>query len=303
MSTEWRDIPEAGSATAIRFMVWVARVLGRRVLHLILLPVAVYFFLVRKAERRASRAYLSRVLGRAPTASEVFRHFLTFAQVIADRYYSLTDNTDDIPIRVHGAEKLQALVDLGKGGIVLSAHLGSFEAARVLGTRLSGVVLRMVLDVDVNRNLIAGLESVNPGFRDAVISLNQPPASLALSISESLQAGEWIGLLSDRSVRKDRTVSVDFLGAPAQFPVGPCVIAGMFKVPLVCVFPLYVNGGYEVFCEILSAEAEVPRASRAAALQAYVEQFVTLLEKHVCSAPYNWFNFYDFWKSNDREGQ
>jgi predicted LPLAT superfamily acyltransferase len=301
VATEWQDVPEAGSATAIRFMVWVAQVLGRRVLHLILLPVAVYFFLVRKAERRASRQYLARVLGRAPTAREVFRHFLTFAQVIADRYYFLADNTDAIPIRVHGAEKLQALVDLGKGGIVLSAHLGSFEAARVLGTRLSDVVLRMVLDVDVNRNLIAGLKSVNPGFIDAVINLNQPPASLALSISESLQAGEWIGFLSDRSVRSDRTVSVDFLGAPAQFPVGPCVIAGIFKAPLVCVFPLYVNGGYEVFCEILSAEADVPRATRAAALEAYMVQFVGLLEKHVRSAPYNWFNFFDFWGDNETD--
>jgi predicted LPLAT superfamily acyltransferase len=295
MAAEWRDVPEAGSANAIRFMVWVAQVLGRRVLHAVLVPIAAYFYLVRGTERRASREYLARVLGRPPKVTEVYRHFLTFARVIADRYYFLAGNTDSIPIRVHGWEQLQPLVDKAKGGIVLSAHLGSFEAARVLGTQLSDAVLRMVLDVDINRNLIAGLESVNPGFRDAVINLNQPPASLALSISEALQSSEWVGFLSDRSTRDDRTELFDFLGDRARFPLGPCVIAGVFKAPLICIFPLYINGGYEVYCEILSEEASLPRGSREEALNAYMAQFVVHLEKYVRMAPYNWFNFFDFW--------
>ena len=127
------------------------------------------------------------------------------------------------------------------------------------------------------------------------IDLNQPPASLALDISEALGRGEWIGLLSDRSTRDERTAHFDFLGDPARFPLGPCIVAGMFKVPLICVFPLYVDGGYEVHCEIISAAADMPRDRRDEALRKYVGTFVSSLEKYVRQEPYNWFNFFDFW--------
>jgi predicted LPLAT superfamily acyltransferase len=299
MTANWRANPEAGSATAIRFLVWVARVLGRPILHVLLVPIAAYFVVVRAADRRASRDYLARVLGRPARLSDVFRHFYTFARVVADRFYFISGETDAIPVRVHGAEALQKLVAQGRGGIVLSAHLGSFEAARVLGTRISDVVLRMVLDREINKNLIAGLESVNSEFRDTIIDLNQPPATLALEIAAALKRGEWIGFLSDRYTRADRTEQIEFLGDKASFPTGPCVIAGIFKAPLITVFPLYIEGRYEIYCEILSESVAMPRAQRQAAIQEYLERFVRQLEKHVRLAPYNWFNFFDYWGKHD----
>jgi predicted LPLAT superfamily acyltransferase len=295
VSEQWHEMQEAGSALGIRFLAWVAGVLGRRVLQIVLLPVAGYFLLARGESRRASRAFLTRALGRRPGYGEIFRHFYTFARVIADRFYFLTGNTSRIPVRVHGAERLQALVDQGRGGIALSAHLGSFEAARVLAAQLNDVVLRTVLDRKVNRNLVEGLEAVNPDFGEAIIDLNQPPATLALQISEALQRGEWIGFLSDRSRGGDKTDLFDFMGDPARFPTGPVTIAGIYGVPLICVFPLYLNGRYEIYCEVLSEAAHMPRAERAVATREYMGRFVTELEKQAHAGPYNWFNFYDFW--------
>ena len=295
MATSWRDVPEAGTALAIRFLVWFARVFGRRVLHALLVPVTVYFVLVRPASRRVSKQYLALVLDRPVRFSDVFRHFYTFARVIADRVYFMSGDMSAIPIRVHGAERLQTLVDQGKGGIVLSAHLGSFEAARILGGTISDAVLRIVLDRQVNQKLVEGFESANPEFASAIIDVRQAPASLALEIADALKKGEWVGFLADRVVSKGRNETVDFLGAPSQFPVGPAAIAGMFKVPLVSVFPLYINGGYEVYCDVISESAEVPRSTRQEALRAYVVDYVAQLEKYVALAPYNWFNFFDYW--------
>ena len=297
MTSNWQEVPEAGTGVAIRFLVWVARVLGRTVLHVLLAPIAAYFMAVRVADRRASRDYLTRVLGRAPRLSEIFRHFYTFARVIADRVYFISGNTSGIDVRLYGAEPLQELVDRGKGGIVLSAHLGSFEAARVLGAEVSGVVLRMVLDKRINQNLVTGLESVNPEFSAAIIDLNQPPAALALDISGALKKGEWLGFLSDRTTADGRTETVDFLGSPARFAIGPLLIAAVFKVPLVSVFPLYKDGGYEVYCETLSRAVDVPRAQRSEALRGYLGEFVKQLEKYVRMEPFNWFNFFDYWEN------
>ena len=297
MTSNWQEVPEAGSGAAIRFVVWIARVLGRTLLHIVLAPIAAYFMVTRGADRRASRDYLTRVLERPPRLGEIFRHFYTFARVIADRIYFVSGNTSGIDVQVYGAEPLQELVDRGEGGIVLSAHLGSFEAARVLGAEVRGVVLRMVLDKRINQNLVTGLESVNPEFSAAIIDLNQAPATLALDISGALKKGEWIGFLSDRTTADGRTETVDFLGSPARFAVGPLLIAAMFKVPLISVFSLYRDGGYEVHCEILSSAVDVPRAQRTEALRGYLGEFVNRLEKYVRMAPFNWFNFFDFWEN------
>jgi predicted LPLAT superfamily acyltransferase len=126
--------------------------------------------------------------------------------------------------------------------------------------------------------------------------LNQPPASLALEISGALNRGEWVGLLADRTLHKERSVSVDFLGTPARFPVGPYIIAGMFNAPLVSVFPLYIDGCYEIFCEVINESVSIPRAQRQEILQEYIVKFVGQLEKYVKMAPYNWFNFFDYWE-------
>ena len=157
----------------------------------------------------------------------------------------------------------------------------------------------MVLDREVNRNFIEGLEAVSPDFRAAILDLNQSPAGLALDISDALKRGEWVTFMSDRYRNTDRTEVLDFLGSPALFPVGPIIIAGMFKVPLISVFPLYVDGRYELYCEVLSASVELPRASRQVALREYIGLYVAQLEKHVRMGPYNWFNFYSFWKRHD----
>ncbi|MDA1075937.1 MAG: acyl-CoA synthetase, partial [Proteobacteria bacterium] len=93
----WQTRPEAGTRAAIGFMVWIARHLGRRVLHWLLAPAVVYFYFVRTPERRASYAYLTRVFARPARTSEVLRHFFSFARVTADRFYFLAGQQHKIP--------------------------------------------------------------------------------------------------------------------------------------------------------------------------------------------------------------
>mgnify|MGYP003413518121 CR=1 FL=1 len=82
-----------------RLFTAVALGLGRTVSRLILLPITAYFLLRRAPERRASRAYLARVLGRTPSWLEVARHFHTFAGVTLDRIRELAATGADSPSR------------------------------------------------------------------------------------------------------------------------------------------------------------------------------------------------------------
>ncbi len=50
-----------------------------------------------------------------------------------------------------------------------------------------------------------------------------------------------------------------------------------------------------VFAE-LADFSNIPHGGRAAALEEAVQRYAALLEKYCRSDPYNWFNFYDFWR-------
>jgi len=296
MSIAWRDQPEGGSTAALKIIVWIAQHLGRTVTHLSLVPVASYFFIFRREERLASRQFLTRIYEGPVSSWLVYRHFLTFSRVAADRIFFLTDYSDKIPVNVHGVQQLRKLVEKKKGGIILASHMGSFEAARVLGEEIDDVVIRVILNRGVSEKFIQQLEALSSNLADAIIDSEQGAAALGLKIAESLQSGEWVGFLADRYQSGDRTLSCEFLGDQARFPVGPFIIAAVFKVPVICIFPLYVRGKYEVYCEIISDEFVLPRENRDQGLRDSVQQYVDRLSRYARQEPCNWFNFYDFWK-------
>jgi predicted LPLAT superfamily acyltransferase len=251
---------------------------------------------VRKDERRASREYLSTLQKTPASHWQVFRHFLTFSQVVADRIYFLTGHEHRIKVRLHGHDPFKALAAKGRGGVVLAAHFGSFEAARVLGKTKGGVKVKVVLDRQVNAKLIRNLERLNPELAESIIDTSQGATHLGLAISESAARGEWIGFLADRHQENDRTVNGTFLGRPARFPVGPFIVAAALHLPVICLFPALVGKDYEVYCEVFAEEIILPRKDRSKALEQLVQRFVSRIEYNVSRHPYNWFNFYDFWR-------
>ncbi len=295
MSEAWRQRPEGGTQFSLRLTVWIARIFGRRVLHLVLLPIAGYFYLFRPEERAASSAFLRQLSGRSASRAQVFRHIYTFAQVAADRIFFNAGEADNIEVKVTGASALRPLVAEGRGGIVLAAHLGSFEAARLMGREVGGARVRVVLNRAVNIRLVEQLEALDPKLAAAIIDSEQGAARLGLAIAEAARQGDWIGFLADRHQPGDPTIAVNFLGRPARFPTGPFLIAAALKLPLMYIFPRYLNGRYEVTCELVDERFELPRHDRQRLLQVAIEHFSGRLEYFVRLSPYNWFNFYDFW--------
>jgi predicted LPLAT superfamily acyltransferase len=70
-------------------------------------------------------------------------------------------------------------------------------------------------------------------------------------------------------------------------------------VPVVLCIGLYRGGNrYDLHFELISEELSADRRQRREKLQAIVQDFANRLATQVRAAPYNWFNFYDFWTSN-----
>ncbi len=305
MSDHWSEHREGGG----RFALWLIRTigltLGRRVARVLLIPITLYFFLRRHAERRASYAYLQRIFGRPANAWMVFRLLYAYAATTLDRIYLLTDHLTSFDVRVFGLDELHANMRPDRGMLLLGAHVGSFEALRVLSLQRPDVKVRVVLDTQQTPAMTELLHALNPAIAENVIDASRPGHEVVFALHDAMQEGALATLLGDRARPREATVEVEFLGSPANFPVAPFLIASMLKVPIVLCLGLYRGGRcYDLVFEQLAEQLHLPRRGREAELRAIVQRYAERLEHHVRAHPYNWFNFYDFWNlDSSREVQ
>jgi predicted LPLAT superfamily acyltransferase len=296
---QWLDRPEAGSLLGYRLISTFARLCGRTAARLVLFPITAFFLIKRAPERRAARDYLQRVLGRKPTLKDVAKQFYYFASVLLDRVFLLSESFKRFDVRVHGLDTLRAQWAKKQGVLIFGSHLGSFDALRVLGEVRKDVKVRVVLDTEHNAAITRFLHAFNPELARSVINARQDGAVTALAIKEALDEGALVTLLVDRARPGNQMSAVDFLGAPAPFPTGPWQIAAALKVPVVLCFGLYCGGNrYELHFEPFADSIRVERANREASLNAIMQRYADRLAHYTRSAPYNWFNFYDFWQLN-----
>jgi predicted LPLAT superfamily acyltransferase len=293
----WTQRKERSNIPLMRLMTWLSLRLGRRVSRIVLSPASAYFMLFSPAACKASRAYLTRALGRPATWLDVWRHLIVFGATIHDRIYLLNDRFDLFDLRVHGREVMRDTLAEGHGAFLMGAHLGSFEVMRALGRTQPNLRVAITMYEDNARRTNKILASINPAAKQAVIGLGQVDSML--KVREHLDTGSMIGILADRTILGDARDSmrwVDFLGAPAAFPLGPLHMAAMLKRPVIFMTGLYRGGNrYDIHFETLADFSRVERGKRGAEVQAALTRYAALLEKHCRAAPYNWFNFFDFW--------
>lgn len=302
----WTEHEERSSLWVLRLMRWIAMTAGRRVSRLILHPITLYFLLVNGKARRASAQYLARALEQRVHWWHVYRHIHHFAATVLDRVYFLQGRFDEFDVRSTDvdAEAIQAPITSGQGALMVGAHLGSFEALRSIGED-SGLKVAMLMYEDNARLINATLAAIAPEVRLHTIALGRPGAMLALR--HWLDQGGIAGLLGDRTLPaqsdRSRTVWLPFLGTPAKFSDGPFRLAAMLRRPVIFMTGLYLGGRrYELRFTELADFRERP-AGGAAELDDRILQamraYVGLLESLCRESPYNWFNFFDFWATDD----
>jgi predicted LPLAT superfamily acyltransferase len=290
---EWVARPEWGSSFA-RAGVRIALAFGRPLMWFLLHAGSFFFLVVSSGDRAASRRYLRRALGREPTLLDVFRHFQSFATAILDRVYLLNGQYDRFDVRVHGEEIVAGMLARGQGCLLLGAHFGSFEIVRFLGRAARVPRVSLVMYEENTRTLNAALNAINPGLAMRVISLGKIDSML--QVEHALAEGEFVGMLADRTLGEESAMPCTFLGAPARIPVGPFRIAAMLRRPVILMLGVYRGGNrYDIHFEMLADMSNIGRPDRERAIEEALRRYVQRLEHHCRAAPYNWFNFYDYW--------
>ena len=283
-----------GGKRGIWFFITALRILGLHLTYALCVPPAIYFSFA-SPDVAATMDYHRRIFGAVPWWKRrwlVFKHFFKFGQALIDRTAILAGQANKFSFTFDGEQNLRDAVKEGHGVLLLSAHIGNWEAAGQLLSRLEVPVNVAGLDKETDEIREVLIQSSKANFR--LIPLTGGPTD-AIPLVAAMRRGEVVAMLGDRAYGSP-SARIPFLGGEAPFPVGAYVLAAIAGAPLVQVFSLREAGGHYHFFGFPPMRPVMPvYHQRDQYLRDCVGQFVANLERVLRRDPLQWYNFYPFW--------
>ena len=305
---KWFTITERGAPWGLKFMLLVYRFLGRRFCTLLLYPLVGYFFVTGRQARNASQEYLKQLystsrgkksLKREPKVTDSYFHFIQFGKASLDKFSSWLG---DIKRSQVAGAKPQAILDLVKkkqGAVLIGSHLGNIEILRAVIDAIPEVRVYALIYMKHAKYYNDLLKKTNARMSLQVIPADTVSVETSLMLKEHIERGHFIAMLGDRLTEgaSERTSVVPFLGRPAAFPQGPFLLASLLECPVLLLFCFrFGMSSYEIHVEPFSERLHFPRKTREDKLRECITRYARRLEEYCYRAPYQWFNFYSFWK-------
>ena len=301
MSTQprhWASLNETSFVAGMRLLFWVCRTFGRWPFRVLLYPVLAWYVLTKPLPRRASHDFLRRVAAVTGGAVPgVLAHFAAFGESILDKMLLWGGLFDTSNVHFHGTDVIAESLRLGRGGLLICAHLGNLELCRVLSRQRSDIRLTVLVHTKHAREFNRMLAKLNPGSQLNLMQVTEMSPATAIILAQKVAAGEFVVIAGDRVpvAAAPRVALVDFLGAPAPFPVGPYVLASVLQCPVYLLFSIRRGARSDVYVEPFRDSIRLARRDRDATLAPLAQAYAHRLEHFCLLAPLQWFNFYDFW--------
>ena len=276
-----------------RALVGMLRVVDRRVVYAVMALVVPFYMLFSHQGYLACYRFFRRQMEMGPFKAfcHVYRNHFVFGQIIIDRMVVYAGK----PFRctVDDNEAFARLSAAPEGFVQLSSHVGNFEMA---GYSLSS-------GKPVNSLVFGGEKDTLMAFRERVLSEHNVRLIKAgndmghiFAMSAALDRGEIVSMAGDRLLGSAKTLTCEFFGTPAAFPMGPFALAVQKNVPLLALFSMKERGGYRTFVRQLARPAGFEALKTREQMQVMAQLFANELEAVLRRYPDQWFNYYDFWK-------
>ena len=251
----------------------------------------IWYVLVRPVERNGAYYYhRRRGRTRLQAALDVYKSFYHFGKVILDRFAVYSGYQFDIV--VEHKERYYDKMTQPEGFVLMFSHIGNSEMGaysmatpdkRMHVLAFGGetpVVMEQRKKVLAKNNI--GMIEVHPDDMSHIFEIN-----------EVLGRGEVLAVAGDRCWG-DKTIECTVLGDKAPLPAGVFQLCAALHCPIVLPFVFKEPGNrYHIYTEELRVNTALPRRQQAADL---AQQFADLLSQFAKQYPYEWFNFFDFWK-------
>jgi len=191
----------------------------------------------------------------------------------------------------------------GQGCLLVGSHFGNLEYSRGISIHYPELVINVLIHDQNAEKFSSFMEEAGAESRMNLIQVTDIDFELALSLREKVQRGEWVVIAADRVPvgERKRVCSVNFFGGQANFPIGPYVLASLLHCPVYLMHCFYTEKQYHVGVEFFGNELKFPRKNRQQAYENAAQKFAMALEKQVVRFPLQWFNFFDFWNTNEEQ--
>ena len=291
----WHGKSQGNPLLGYRIVYFVCTTLGIYPAYLLLRFVAFYYFLFSWTSSGHSYRYfrLHQHYGVIRSLVKVYQNYYVFALTLLDKVIVLAGIENKFTYEFEGEENLRAIAKGRRGGILLSAHVGNWEAAGHLLRRLDSRINVVMYDGEHQR-IKAYMERVTGGRKLNVIVIKDD-MSHVFAIGEALRKNELICIHADRFLAGNKTVLMEFLGGLARFPEGPFAMAAASNAPVSIVFAFKETAmHYHFYGSPLIQRTETE--SKEAFVVRLMGTFIQQLEQKLRLYPDQWFNYYNFWE-------
>ncbi len=306
----WSKMKERGSMLGIETLVFIYKTFGKWLFKICLVPVMFYFYLTGTTARHASWYYLKNLnlsLNKPEKQGwskfkEGFKIYYSFGMAILDKFDAWLGKVNIKDIDIVNEAGYQALLE-GKGAVIFSAHLGNMEVCRAIFSM--GSHKRKLNVITYNEHTPSFnnfLKKVNADSAINFIHINNFGPDDTIKLKQKIEDGEAVVIFADRtSVNNPNSVHfAPFLGEEAPFAVGPFALATIMDCPVFTMFCIKQEGRYKAYVEKFADPVKVKRKERQAYFQSLAVKFAQRLEQHCQMAPFQWYNFFNFWHTVDR---
>lgn len=309
-SPHWAQLEEHSTLWGMRILLRIYLLLGRNALQVFLYPVVIYYWLINRSGRRASRSYLSRVAKFTDTSKPdgslfySYKHFISFANALIDKLAAWAGAISLADVEYHGRDQLLAETKKGRGVVLLGSHLGNLEVSRVIAYLDKDIIINVLVHTKHAEKFNRLLNQCSSKSSLNLIQVTEITAATSILLSDKIDNGELVIIAADRTPvgRSQRLVKVDFLGAKALFPQGPFILASLLKCPVYTMFCLKRHCKHVIYFDYFSGVLKFPRKNREQAMQQTIQLYAERLQYYCLQEPLQWFNFFDFWSLvNDAE--
>jgi predicted LPLAT superfamily acyltransferase len=294
---EWEG-KTRGGLLGYRIFVFFIRHFGIRFVYFILGFVVIHFFIFAPKAFRAMFVYFHerRGYGYLRTFMFIFRNFYLLGQTIIDKIAVLSGRRDFFTYEFEGERHLEQMLTGGKGGVLVSAHVGNWEIAGSLLRRVKTTANIVMLDAE-HRRIKEFLDDVYTEQKVNVIPIKDD-LSHVIEIKKALERNELVCIHGDRFLEGTKTAMLPFLGKPARFPLGPVTIAVKFQVPVSFVFAMKERSRHYHFYASPPVDTRIAKSRKESdeLTGKLLGDYVSRIEEMLMRYPAQWYNYYDFWK-------
>ncbi|MCK4749189.1 MAG: hypothetical protein KAT15_19185 [Bacteroidales bacterium] len=287
-----------GGAFGYRFFIALIRHTSISFTYFFIRIVAFHYLLF---QRKAAMIFYFREIhgyGRWKSMKSIYRNYCLLGEILVDKVAMLSGEKTDYTFSFEGEQYLHDMSKQGRGGVLIGAHMGNWEVAGQLLERINTPVNIVMLEAE-HEKIRAVLDKVMVHKSIRVIPQKDDYSHLFL-IDEAFRKNEFVVIHGDRYLPGTNTVSIPFMGKPAQFPSGPLYLASKQGVPVSFVYTLKDSGTHYHFYATPGKLFPYPSKmkSRKEEIRKMVESYVTSLEIMVMKYPLQWFNYYQFWDTD-----